>query len=79
MDSDRDFGRIESAVNRREKIYSLDEYCDIMTQSASRPWPVLSRMADKMCDIEQLPRILGLTKRDVHVDGNKVQLRDKVK
>ena len=66
----------------REKTYSLDEYCDKMTESASSSWPVLSCMADKMCDI-QLPTILGLAERDVNIriglNGNKVQLHDKVK
>jgi len=70
---------IETAVKHRKKIYSLDKYCDITTQSASRLRPVLSRMADKMCNIQQSPRILGLTKRDVDVNGSKVQLRDRVK
>jgi len=66
-------------VTRREKIFSLDEYCDIMVQSASRPRPVLSHMADKMCDISQLQSLLGLTKRDANLSDEKVLMRDKVK
>lgn len=79
LESDRDFGRIEVAVRRREKIFSLDEYCDIMTQSAGKPRPVLSRMADKFCDVQDSHKKLGLTKKDVNVYGEKIKMRDKVK
>ena len=79
LDSDRDFGSIEVSVKRRESIYSLDEYCDIMMSSANKPRPNLNRMGDKMFEIGKLPLMLGLRKVDVNVQGDKVELRDKVK
>jgi len=36
-------------------------------------------MVDKMCDISQLQSLLGLTKRDANLSGEKVHMCDKVK
>lgn len=79
LDSDRDFGRIEVAVRRREKILSLDMYCDIMLKSSTNPKPTLTTMGDKMSNIAGLPTLLGLRKADKNVNGDKIELRDKVK
>ena len=79
LDSDRDFGHIELAVKRRQNVYSIDEYCDIMMHSSSRPRPVITRMGDKMCDIPCLPTMLSLRKVTHNMNGEKIELRDRVK
>jgi len=63
LDSDRDFGHVEVAAKRRENIYTLDEYCNIMAHSSTKPKPVVTRMGDKMCNVQQLPAMLGLKKK----------------
>ena len=72
IDSDRDFGRIEAAVRRHANVYTVDDYCDIMLKSAHKSRPVLTR-------ISSLPTMLGLKKVDVNLDGERIQLRDRVK
>ena len=79
LDSDRDFGRIEAVVRRHENVYTLDDYCDIMLKSAHKSRPVLTRMGDKMSNISSLPTMLGLKKVVVNLDGERIQLRDRVK
>jgi len=60
LDSDTDFGHIELAVKRQQNVYSVDEYCDIMMHSSSKPRPVITCMGDKMCDIACLPTMLTI-------------------
>ena len=79
LDSDRDFGHIELAVKRRQNVYSIDEYCDIIMHSSSKPRPVITRMGDKMCDIACLPTMLSLRKATHNMNGEKIELRDRVK
>jgi hypothetical protein len=79
LDSDRDFGHVEVAVKRRQNIYTVDEYHDIIANSTRNPKPVVTRMGDKMVDVTKLCQSLNLYKKTVDDDGNKIELRDKVR
>ena len=79
LDSDRDFGHIESCVKRRENIYAVNEYINIMMRSTNKPKPVVTQMGDKMFDVASLQQLLGLNNSDRNTDGEKIQLTDKVK
>ena len=60
LDSDRDFARVEQAVRRHENTYSVDQYHDIMMNSARKPAVSVTRMADKFYDLQSLPQKLGI-------------------
>ena len=62
LDSDRDFGKVETAVKRRQNIYSVDEYQTIMTGAFNKSKVTITRMGDKMANISDLARLLGLKK-----------------
>ena len=79
LDSDRDFAKIEGEVKRRENIYSMDEYQSLMTSCIRKPQPTVTRLGDKMFDIKSLIRKLRLVKKTRDVNGNKVDMRDKVR
>jgi len=80
LDSNQDFGKVEAAVKKRENIYSVYEYQTLMTNCITNKTKVtVTRMGDKMADISDLARLLGLKKMTRDDDGNKVQLRDKVR
>lgn len=67
------------AVKKREKICSVDEYQTLVVESIRRPKPVVTRIADKMLDVDNLISLMGLNNRSVDVNGCKVELRDKVR
>ena len=77
LDSDRDFGKIEMAVKRRQNVYTVDDYQSIMVGSQCKV--TVTRMGDKMTDIAGLKTSLGLVKQTVNVDGEKIEMRDKVR
>jgi len=77
LDSDRDFGKVETAVKRREHIYTVDEYQEIMANSQAKV--TVTRVGDKMIDVMNLPEVLNLTKQTMDDTGAKIQLRDKVR
>jgi len=77
LDSDRDFGKVEVAVKRRECVYTVDEYQQIMANSQSKA--TVTRVGDKMVNIGSLPALLGFKKQTVDVNRNQIQLRDKVR
>jgi len=79
LDSDRDFAKIEVAVKRRENIYSVDEYQQIMSNCIKQPKPTVTRIGDKMFDIDKLIKQMGLKKNTVDIDGTKIEMRDKVR
>ena len=79
LDSDRDFGKVECAVKRKETIYSVDEYQTIMTSAFTKSKATVTCMGDKMVDIANLARSLGLKKQTTDTNGNKIELRDKVR
>lgn len=79
MDSDRDFGKVETAVKQRENIFSVDEYQSIMTNSFRKSKVTVTRIGEKMVDISALGQSLRLVKQTKDVSGNKIELRDKVK
>ena len=81
LDSDRDFGRVETAVKARENIYSPDQYYDIMANSAKKPKPIVSRIGDKMYDASSIPTILGIDHRPkpMNTMGDKIEMRDQVR
>ena len=79
LDSDRDFAHVEALVRRRENIYTVDEYCDILNNSTRAHRCVVTRMNDKMCDLSTIKAIAGNSKVATNSDGNRVQLRDKVR
>lgn len=54
LDSDRDFGKVETAVKRREHIYSVDEYQNIMLTCMRKAKPSVTRVGDKMLDLDKL-------------------------
>ena len=79
LDSDRDFGKVETAVKQRENIFSVDEYQSIMTNSFRKSKVTVTRIGEKMVDISALGQSLRLVKQTKDVSGNKIELRDKVK
>jgi len=70
---------VEALVRRRENIYSIDEYSDILNKSVKSPKPVVTSMNDKMCDVSEIQRMRGIKKAVINTEGNKVELRDKVR
>ena len=79
LDSDRDFGKIEVAVKRRETIFSIDEYQTLMSNSVRNPKPTVTRIGNKMFDINLLMQEMGLKPQTLNVAGQKIELRDKVR
>jgi len=79
LDSDRNFAHVETIMRRREDIYTVDEYCDILNKSANAPKPVVTSMNDKMCDVSGIQCMRGIKKGSRNNDGNKIELRDKVR
>ena len=77
LDSDRDFGKIEIAVKRRQNVYTVDDYQSIMVGSQCKV--IVTRMGDKMTDIAGLKTSLDLVNQTVNVDGEKIEMRDKVR
>ena len=77
LDSDRDFAKVEVAVKKRECVYTVDEYQEIMSHSQSKV--TVTRVGDKMVDISSLPSLLGLKKKTVNTLGEKIALRDSVR
>ena len=51
LDSDRDFGKIEVAVKKRENIFTADEYHAIIVGAFNKPKASVTRMADKLIDV----------------------------
>ena len=79
LDSDRDFAHVETMMRRHENIYSVDEYCNILNKSSNAPKPVVTSMNDKMCDVSGIQCMRGIKKGSRNNDGNKIELRDKVR
>ena len=79
LDSDRDFAKVEVGVRKRENVYSVDEYQSVMTSCMRNPQPIVTRIADKMFDIDSLIHDMGLIKKTVNTSGSDIQLRDKVR
>ena len=79
LDSDRDFAQVEQQVRKRDSIYSVDQYHDIMSASVRKAPFHVTRMADKFFNMKELPKILGLRNVKKNTDGSKVPLRDGVK
>jgi hypothetical protein len=79
LDSDRDFAKVEVAARRHENIYSVDQYQAIISGSTKKPKPTVTRVADKMFDIDKIIKDLRLVKRTVDVGGRKIEMRDKVR
>ena len=77
LDSERDFGKVETCVKRRESIYSVDEYQAIM--SASQAKVTVTRIGDKMLDVSNMCKEIGLVKPKFDVNGQKIEFRDKVR
>jgi len=61
LDCDRDFGKVEVSVKRRESIYTVDDYQQIMANSQTKA--TVTRIGDKMVNISSLPSLLGLRKQ----------------
>ena len=57
----------------------MDEYQSLMTSCMRKPQPIVTRIADKMFDIDSLIHEMGLLKKTVNTSGNEIQLRDKVR
>lgn len=79
MDSDRDFAQIEKTVKKRENIYSLDEYIQIMTTCIRKPKSVVTTMKNRFYNIKGLPQLLGLKKPTYNTSGEKISFRDNVR
>ena len=79
MDSDRDFGQIKKIVKKIENIYSVDEYQDIMGQSQNVYKPHVVRMADKLFQINDFPKLLNLVNRNHNTAGELVKFRDRIR
>ena len=79
MDCDRDFAKIEVATRQRQHVYTIDEYQSLMMNSIRKPKPTVTRMADKMFDIQELIRQLGLVQKTVDRSGRKIAMRDNVR
>ena len=79
LDCDRDFAKIEVASRQRKHVYSVDEYQSLMMNSIRQPKPTVTQMADKMFDIQDLIRQLGLMKKTVDISGRFIAMRDKVR
>ena len=79
LDSDRDFGKIETVVKRTQNVYSIDEYQAIMISSGRKQKTAVTRIGDKMVNVSALVNQMGLRKKTVDVNGSKVELRDKVR
>ena len=59
-----------------ENIYSVDEYQAIM--SASQAKVTVTRIGDKMLDVSNMCKEIGLVKPKFDVNGQKIEFRDKV-
>jgi hypothetical protein len=79
LDSDRDFGRIETAVKCHQNIYIVDENQSIMLNATRTSKPVVTRMADEMFEIEELAKSLQLVNQSGNINGEKIPMRDQVK
>jgi len=77
LDSDRDFGKVEAAVKKRENVYSVDQYQALMVGSQAKA--TVTRVGDKMIDIMKLCQSMGLKKQTLNVNREKIELRDKVR
>ena len=60
-------------------MYSVDEYQSLMMNSIRQTKPTVTQMADKMFDIQDLIRQLGLMKKTVDISGRFIAMRDKVR
>jgi len=49
LDSDRDFAQIEKLVRKKEKIYTVDKYANLMAESQKRNRPCFTHMNGKFC------------------------------
>jgi len=79
LDSDRNFARVEQAVRRHENIYSVDQYHQIMMNSARKPVVSVTRMADKFYELQSLPQKLGIRNVKRNTDGEKIPFRDGIR
>jgi hypothetical protein len=79
LDSDRDFAKVESAVKRHETIYSVDQYQTIISGSIKKPKPTVTRVDDKMFNIDEIIKEMRLVKKSVDTAGRKISMRDKVR
>lgn len=78
MDSDRDFGRIEKALRKHEKIYTPEEYRNIIKKNSSKNSIVID-MKEHLYDVESVQKDLKLINRTKNTLGHKVEFRDEVK
>ena len=79
LDSDRDFAHIEQELRKRENIYSMDQYQDIMHGCVRKSPFAVTRMADKFYDLQSLPQVLGLKNAKQNTAGEKVEFRDGIR
>ena len=81
LDSDRDFAHVEKGIRKKQNIYSVDEYQEIMMSSQKKNRPIITRLHDKFHEIKELSNLLQLSLPKDHRNtaGGKVEFKDKVR
>jgi hypothetical protein len=76
MDSDRDFGLIEKTVSKVERVFSGDEYRELIKKAKTRQPFVVQNIASAMIKAKNLPKLLRLVKRQRNTNREKVEFRN---
>ena len=81
LDSDRGFTHVEKVIRKKQNIYSVDEYQEIIMSSQKKDRPIITRLYDKFHEIKELSNLLQLSLPKDHWNtaGGKVKFRDKVR
>lgn len=77
MDSDRDFGLIEKATSKIERIYSAEEYRKIILDVKVRKQPfIVQNISGGLIDANKLKKVMRLQKRQRTISKEVVEFRN---
>ena len=78
-DSDRDGGKVENVLKTKENIYDIDGYIDCIRDAKKKNKFEVRRMNKCFVDLTHAIKQLNLIRRTENEDGEKIELRDKVR
>ena len=78
-DSDRDDGKVENVLKTKENIYDIDGYVDCIRDAKKKNKFEARRIDRCFNDMPQAIKKMNLARRSENEDGEKIELRDKVR